>query len=204
MHFYWYGKTFFKLEAKPKRKKVTILIDPYEADTGDMPRSLKSEVVVLTQGEKKTITLTGEPFQFSTPGECETNNVLIKAVQGNKPDSSMVRIDTEGISVGHLGMTNQELTDKQFSALNGVDVLFVPVGAKEAYKPDDAIETINRLEPRVIIPMAFQSENDPEADPPNKFLNELGESGLEPEDKTIIKKNKLPQEDTEVKLLSKN
>ncbi|MFB6226564.1 MAG: MBL fold metallo-hydrolase [Candidatus Paceibacteria bacterium] len=203
MHFYWYGKTFFKLEAKPKRKKVKILIDPYEPKEGPAPRSLKSDIVIKTQGDQETITLTGEPFEFSTPGECEKDSVLIYSVQGSNPDSSMVRIDTEGISVGHMGMTDSELTERQFNNLSGVDVLCIPIGAENAYDVDSAMKTINKIEPRVIVPMAFQSENDPDAEPIDDFLKEMGEESIEPEEKTIIKDNNLPQEETEVKVLEK-
>jgi len=203
MHFNWYGSTFFRLKAKPKRKEIKILIDPYKPEEGSIPRSLKSDIVIKTRGEQETITLTGEPFEFSTPGECEKDNVLIYSVQGNKPDSSMVRIDTEGISVGHLGMAKKELTERQFSTLNGIDVLCIPVGAEEAYNVEEAIKTINKLEPRVVIPMAFQSENNPDADSIDEFLQELGEGSLEPTDKTIVKENNLPQEDTKVVVLEK-
>lgn len=203
MHFYWYGKTFFKLEAKPGRKKVRILIDPYEPEVGSAPRSLKSEVSIFTQGQKEAITLTGEPFQINTPGEFEKDGVLVYEVQGHKADSSMIRIDTEGISVGHLGLTNKELTSKQQNKLQGIDVLCIPIGAEQTYDTDSAIKEINKLEPRVIIPMAFQSENNPGAEAPDKFLNELGASSQEPQEKTIIKKNNLPQEDTKVVTLEK-
>lgn len=204
MHFYWYGKTFFKFEAKPNRKKVRVLVDPYLPEVGEAPRSLKSQITILTQREQDTITLTGDPFQISTPGEFEKNGVLIYSTQGHQADSSMIRIDTEGISVGHMGLTNKELTERQLNTLNGVDVLCVPIGAEQAYDSEAAIKEINKIEPRVIIPMAFQSENDPAANSPDDFLSELGESSLEPEEKTIIKENNLPQEETKVVLLEKN
>ncbi|MFB6182010.1 MAG: MBL fold metallo-hydrolase [Candidatus Magasanikbacteria bacterium] len=203
MHFNWYGNTFFRLKAKPKREEVKILIDPYKPKQGDSPRSLKSDIVIKTQGDKETITLTGEPFEFSTPGECEKDDILIYSTQGHEPDHSMVRIDAEGISVGHMGLTNGELTDTQFETLNGVDVLCIPIGAEKAYEVDKAMKVINKIEPRVIIPMAFQSENDPDAEPIDGFLKEIGEESLEPTDKTIIKENRLPQEETEVVVLKK-
>lgn len=202
MHIHWLGKSFVKLQTKPADKDVTILIDPYTAKEGTQPRSLAADIVVGTRGDKDMITIQGTPFSLTTPGECETNGVLIAAAQGHDAESTMVRIDAEGISIGHLGMAGKQLTDHQLEVLSGVDVLMVPVGAEASFDAEGAMKAINNIEPRVVIPMAFHSDNDPAAKPVTDFLKEFG-SAPEPEKKTIVKKSSLPDEETKLILLEK-
>lgn len=203
MHIHWLGRTFFKLQTKSADQDVIILINPYTSTEGNEPKSILGHIAILTNGTKeKSITLQGNPFLLATPGECETHGVLIAAVQGNDADSTMVRIDAEGISVGHLGTNNKQLTDAQLEVMSGVDVLLVPVGAEGTYDADGAMKAINSIEPRIVIPMAHHSDNDPKAAPITAFLKEFG-SAPEPEKKVIVKKSTLPQEETQLIVLEK-
>jgi L-ascorbate metabolism protein UlaG (beta-lactamase superfamily) len=203
MHFSWLGSTAVKIQAKPFETDVTIVIDPYQPSTGSFPRSLAPDIAIFTRGEKDAITLSGSPFVLATPGECETKGVLITAPQGHTAESIMTRIDAEGMSVGHLGLTNKELTEKQLETISGVDILMLPVGGGEGYTAEQAAKIINTVEPRVVIPIAFQSKNDPKAADVKLFLKEMGAKEQVGEKKVIIKKKDLPQEETNVVVLSK-
>jgi L-ascorbate metabolism protein UlaG (beta-lactamase superfamily) len=202
MHIHWLGNTFVKLQMKPADTDVTVLIDPYVQPVGTQPRSLLADIVIGTHGEKNMITLQGTPFSLLTPGECETHGVLIAAVQGHTAGELMVRIDAEGVSIGHLGNTSKQLTDAQLEVLSGVDVLLVPVGGGTTFDAQSAMKAINSIEPRIVIPIAYQTDTDPDAAPISTFLKEFG-SAPNPEKKTIIKKSTLPQEDTQLILLEK-
>lgn len=203
MHISWLGNTTIRLQVKPFDKDVTVLIDPYKHDEGTSARNLTSDVVLFTRGEKNSITLTGEPFTLSTPGECEIKGVLITAVQGHDADEVFYRVDAEQMSVGHLGMINKQLTDEQIEHLSGVDILCIPVGGKNCLDPEAATRAINSLEPRIVIPLAHQSDNDPAAVPVEQFLKQIGIVAGAAEKKTIIKKKDLPQEDMGVIVLAK-
>jgi len=203
MHLSWLGNTAIKIQTKPFEKDVVLVIDPYRPALGSFPRNLTAEIALYTRGEDGSITISGNPFTLSIPGECENKGVLITSAQGEKPDEAMFRIDAEDISVGHLGLANKQLTDAQLSVLSGVDVLFVPVGGKECYDAESAIKAINSIEPRIIIPMAFKSDNDPKYDPVENFLKEMGSGPIKPEKKVIIKQKDLPEEETQIIVLEK-
>ena len=203
MHLSWLGNTAIKIQAKPFEKDVVLVIDPYRPALGSFPRNLTAEIALYTRGEDGSIPISGNPFTLSIPGECENKGVLITSAQGEKPDEAMFRIDAEDISVGHLGLANKQLTDAQLSVLSGVDVLFVPVGGKECYDAESAIKAINSIEPRIIIPMAFKSDNDPKYDPVENFLKEMGSGPIKPEKKVIIKQKDLPEEETQIIVLEK-
>lgn len=203
MHFSWLGNTTIRIQAKPFDKEVTVLIDPYKYGEGSSARNLTSDIALFTRGEKDSITLTGEPFMLSTPGECEVKGILITAVQGHDVDDVSYRVDAEQMSIAHLGMINKPLTDEQIEHLSGVDILCVPVGGKNCFDAEAATKAINSLEPRVVIPMAFKSDNDPDAAPVEQFLKQIGIVAPAAEKKTILKKKDLPQEDMKVIVLAK-
>jgi len=203
MHITWLGSTSIKIQVKPHDKDVTVVIDPYKPATGAFPRSLSPDIGLYTHGEKGSVTLSGDPFTLAEPGECETSGVLITAAQGHASDQVFFRIDAENMSVGHLGNAAKQLTDEQLGALSGVDILCVPVGGKDVYDAEQAVKAINTIEPRVVIPIAFKSVNDPKADDIKVFLKEFGTKETTPEKKVIFKKKHLPQEETQVVILSK-
>ncbi|HLD31787.1 MAG TPA: MBL fold metallo-hydrolase [Patescibacteria group bacterium] len=203
MHISWLGNTAFRLQTKPKNDEVTIVIDPYRPEKGGFPRNLLADIALYTHGEEGSITITGNPFVLSTPGECEVKGVLVAAVPGTEEGQTTLRIDTEQMSLGHLGLVTKPLTDSQLSLLSGVDILLIPVGGHNCYDDDAAVKAISAIEPRLVIPMAFQSENDPKANPIDAFLKEVGAPKLTPEKKLIIKKKGLPEEDMQVIVLEK-
>ncbi|MCB9798687.1 MBL fold metallo-hydrolase [Candidatus Nomurabacteria bacterium] len=203
MHISWLGNTAIRLQAKSGSNDVNIVIDPYKPSKGSAPRSLTPQIALYTRGSDNSITLSGDPFVLETAGECETSGVLMYAAQGNEPGNNIVRIDSEGMSLGHLGMLSQEPNDAQMEILSGVDVLFIPVGGNGCYDAQKAVKIVNMIEPRVVIPMAYQCDNDPKAADVSAFLKELGMKTDAPEKKVIIKKKDLPQEDMLVFVLEK-
>lgn len=203
MHFSWLGGTAVKIQAKPFDEDISIVIDPYKPEKGEFPRSLTPHIALYTRSEQDSITLSGTPFVLTTPGECETKGVLITSIQGSKPGETIVRIDAEQLSVAHLGMVKTQLTEAQLESLGDVDVLFVPVGSGETYDAEAAMKAVNAIEPRVVIPIAYKSDNEPDAAPVQTFLKEMGASNVAEEKKIIIKKKDLPQDETKVMVLAK-
>jgi len=203
MHISWLGQTAVKIQVRPFDKDVTIVIDPYKPEKGTFPRSLTPEIGLYTRGQKNSVTLSGNPFILDTPGECETKGVLMTTVQGEKAGDLKIRLDAEQMSVGHLGFANKPLTEKELGVLADVDILLIPVGGDNCYDAEAAVKAANIIEPKIIIPIAFKSDNDPTAKPVENFLKEMGMTNITPEKKFIIKKKALPAEETQVVVLSK-
>ena len=203
MHLTWLGNTAMKIQVKHLGQDATVVIDPYKPKAGSFPRSLAPNIGLYTRSEKNSITLSGNPFILSQAGECETSGVLITAATGHEPDTIMLRVDAEGISLGHPGLINKTPTNKQFDVLTGVDVLCLPVGHPDAFSPEAAMKVVSIVEPRIIIPIAFKSDIDPKAGTVDGFLKEMGVAKEKPESKVIIKKKDLPQEETQVIVLAK-
>lgn len=202
MHLSWLGNTTVKIQTKPFDQDITIVINPYKPSSGTFPRNLSAHIALFSNGTDNSISL-GNPFILSTPGECETKGVLITAAPGDSAEQSIFRIDAEDISVAHLGMIKKDLNDSQLDVISGVDVLIVPVGGVNGYDAEQAVKAVNAIEPRIIIPIDYQSDNCPKAKKVEEFLKEMGSSNITPEKKVIIKAKDLPQEETKIIVLAK-
>lgn len=203
MHISWLGSTGIKIQTKPQNDDVTVLIDAYKPSVGSSVRNLAANIALFTRGQDDTITLSGDPYILPHPGECEIKGVLLTAAPGNEEGSVIIRIDSEGLSLAHLGLMNKTPNNDALEAIGSVDILCIPVGGERGYDPETAIKVINLIEPRVVIPIGFQSDNDPNALPVEKFLKEMGIPTEKPEKKIIIKKKDLPTEDMKVMVLEK-
>lgn len=203
MHISWLGTTAVKLIARPLSEDVLITIDTYKPEKGNFPRSFTPNIALFTRGDKEMATLSGDPFILTAPGECEVKGVLISAIPGDAANTTILRLDAEQLSVGHLGLIKKALTNEQLEMLGGVDILFVPVGGGKTYDSEMAIKMINEIEPRIVIPMAFYSDTDPDLAAVDGFLKEMGASKGSEEKKVILKKKDLPTEDMQVIVLGK-
>jgi len=203
MHISWLGSTAIKLQTKPETEDISVVIDPYKPEKGTFPRSLSADIALYTHGEKDSITISGNPFTLSGVGECEVKGVLITAVQGKKEHQTVLRLDSEGMSIGHTGAQNGLLTDEQLDVLSGVDILCISVGDEKEHPPEKVVKSIQAIEPRIVIPMAYKSDNNPNATAITTFIKEIGIQPQKEENKVIIKKKDLPQEEMQLIVITK-
>ncbi|HYE59956.1 MAG TPA: MBL fold metallo-hydrolase [Candidatus Kapabacteria bacterium] len=203
MHLSWLGTTAVKIQAKPFDEDVIIVIDPYRPDKGNFPRSLTPHIALFSRGDTDAITLSGDPFVLATPGECEVKGVLITSIPSKEEGKTLLRLDTEQLSVAHLGLVNHDLLASELEALGDVDILFVPVGGNGTYDAEAAVKAVSAIEPKIVIPMAYQSDNDPSFAAVTTFLKEMGTTSDSEEKKIIIKKKDLPMDETKVMVLGK-
>lgn len=160
----WFGQSFFKLQAGD----VTVAIDPYDAGTGLKPPRFNADLLLITHehhDHNNRGTIMGQPFEVSSPGEYEVKGCTVYGVSGSHDGKAsfergaitMYRIEMEGIRLAHLGDIGQEqLTEKQLEVLDGVDVLFIPVGGKFTVNGTQAAKLVEQIEPRIIVPMHYK------------------------------------------------
>lgn len=202
MHIYWLGESAIRIETKNAEEAVVLLIDPYKPELGNAPRSIKSDIVLYSRGEKNSVTISGEPYIMTTPGEIETKNVLVFGV--NSPKSSKDKesvlwfLEAEGISIGHVGACGKELTDKELETLSGVDILFIPVGGGDYPDAEEASKIVTQVEPRIVVPICYASTKGEKLATLNSFLKEVGAEGVEPVEKLKISKKELPQDEMKI------
>lgn len=104
-----------------------------------------------------------EPFVISAPGEYEIAGVFIfgfstfhDEVKGEKRGlNTAYLMNIDGLRLVHLGDLGQPLSEQEIESLGDVDVLFVPVGGEYTLDARQAAQLVNKIEPRIVIPMHY-------------------------------------------------
>lgn len=206
MHITWFGQGSFKLQCKD----ALIAIDPFIKETGLKPLRTKADILILSQKGKGSELapdfIKENPFLIDNPGEYESKNVFIEGFdvteKGSELSKAIYLIKTEGMKICHLGYVKQALSEEMIRVVDGVDILFLPIGGGQTFDFLEAVKTINAIEPRIVIPTHYKVKGLKEKKGTlEEFCQEYGvkkESGL---DKIVLKTKDLPSEGTKIVIL---
>ncbi|MEP7198719.1 MAG: MBL fold metallo-hydrolase [Chloroflexota bacterium] len=202
MEITWYGHSCFRLRGR----EGIVITDPFGKECGyEWPRP-RADIVTVShehanhnQGDR----VAGDPKIVHGPGEYEINNIFITGIgtfHDNKKGAergknTIYLIEFDDLKVCHLGDLGHVPTETQAEALAGLDVLFVPVGGVTALHAAQAAEVVSQLEPRIVIPMHYQTKAfTGKLDDLDKFFKEMGLKTVEQQDTLKVTKNSLPEE----------
>jgi len=209
MHISWYGQSCFKLQ----NNEQTVLVNPSDPrKAGLKGPNFKANIFVLTDIEEsidKKVLEKDNSFLINGPGEYEVNEVFLYGVPIKKDGqtrSVVYQITMNGIRYGVLGQLNHLPSGEELDKLDGVDVLFVPIGGKDTLSAEKAVELINSIEPQIIIPCCYNIPGlNSNPDSLEKFLKEMGVKVGEKLSKlSIKKKDLLSQGETRIVVLESN
>jgi L-ascorbate metabolism protein UlaG (beta-lactamase superfamily) len=207
MEITWYGQSCFRMT---ERATLAVVTDPFDASTGMEPPKLKADVITISRVDDPQASNTnavvgaqrGDVRKITGPGEYELGGVFITGI-AMRPDKKSTEKTTvyafnfDGLTVAHLGGLSFVPTQSQIDALETVDVLLVPIGGEKELSAAQASEVISMIEPSVVVPMGYGKKS---GDSLNKFLKEMGLTGLKTQESLKVTKSGLP-EDTQVMLL---
>ena len=214
MYLSYLGHSCFKLQDKIGPDGVVVVTDPFDSEVvGLKMPSFEADIVTISHDHKDHNNLKAirkDPFVIRAAGEYEVNGVFIEGIDawhdakdGAERGANIIyRLEIDDISITHLGDLGTTLDTKQLEKLEGTDILLVPVGGIYTVDAAKAVEVINQIEPRIVIPMHYQLPGGKiKLDGLDKFIKELG---LKPtnEEKLKISKKELPAEDMELVILS--
>lgn len=199
MHINWLGLSCIKITSKEN----IIITDPYDDATGLKMPKLKADITILSNPQDKNFSnvsrLSGENFLIDKPGEYEIKQTFVYGLPAGASDqlnNIIYCIKAEGMSCGFVGALNHSLTDEQLEILEGVDILFLPVGSLSS---EHRTKIVSHIEPRIIIPIYFDLPKQKiKLDSPEKFAKEMGIKNIESIDKLVIKQKDLPQDENKV------
>ena len=195
MELTWHGWSCFRL----KGKEASIVTGPYTLTTPSSLHKLTPDIVTLSDRDQAKAPPTGSFKLITGPGEYEVKNVLITGTpcfNDGKRVGTVFKIEMDDLVLCHLGQMKQPLSASQVEGLADVDVLFVPVaGEDQSIDAAKAVEMINLIEPRVVVPMHFEpSALGIAGTPVEKFCHEIGQTGVTPQAKLTVTKSSLPAE----------
>ena len=154
----------------------------------------------ISFGDKK-------PFAITGPGEYEVKGVFIKGLPSISKYDKEQRINTiysvalEGMNICFLGALGQgELPKEAEEAIDGIDILFVPIGGDGVLDAAQAYKLAVSLGPKIVIPIHYDDLGVKDA--LKHFVKEAGENPA-PVDKLTLKKKDLEGKDADVVILKK-
>ena len=217
MYITWLGHSCFKIQTKPQKDsdEITVITDPYDRATGlRLPRTTAQIVTVSHSHHDHNFIdgVSGEPFVINQVGEYEVRQIFIYGLasfhdknQGQDLGKNIIyKIQSEGLTIAHLGDLGHPLDNGLLEKLEGTDILFVPVGGEATLSGKQAAEIVAQIEPRIVIPMHYKIPGlTIKLDTADGFLREMGASKKEVQEKLKITQKDLPAEKTQVVLLAK-
>ena len=187
------------------------MTDPFDpAMVGFKYPKLEADMVTIShqhQDHNFLGQISGSPFVIDGPGEYEVKNVSIFGFPSchdekggaERGPNTIYLIETEGLRLCHLGDLGRKITPEEKEAINGVDILFVPVGGVFTIGPAEAAGVIREIEPKLILPMHYKmlgmkEENFGKLAQLGAFLKEMGISEPPVEQKLVVSVEKLAEE----------
>jgi L-ascorbate metabolism protein UlaG (beta-lactamase superfamily) len=197
----WFGHNCFRIRAR----EATVIIDPVGKKTGYQMSKQTADVVLLSHEHDGHANLNGVKAGYQTvsgPGEYEMHDVFITGIRTYHDAekgtvhgyNTAYRIEVEGMSICHLGDLGHALNEEHLEALNGSDVLMIPVGGGTVISTEVAAEMIGQLEPKVVLPMQYATEiGDKKLGGLEPFCKALGVAVPTPEEKLTLRSSELTE-----------
>ena len=177
MQVEWFGQSAYRLSTP----KATVAIDPF----GDLSalagargmafeyppiEDVQAELLLVTHehiDHNHTDAIGGEPAILrSTAGRLESPVGEVVAIASEHDEeagtargpNTIFVFDLDGMRVCHFGDFGQsELREEQAAAIGEIDLLFIPVGGGPTIGAEQAAAIVERLGPKVVVPMHYRT-----------------------------------------------
>jgi len=197
----WLGHSCFRLRTGD----LAIITDPFPASLG-LPMGEPQAVAVTVSHDHPNHShwqaVKGDPRVLRGPGEYELSGIYITGIMTPAGEGDPERkrntaylIEMENLKLCHLGDVSSPLSTRQVEELTPLDVLFLPAGGICTVEIPRAVEMVQRLSPKVVVPMHYSLPGLGTAlSPLDGFLKEMGLKDLEPQSRLNITATSLPAE----------
>jgi L-ascorbate metabolism protein UlaG (beta-lactamase superfamily) len=176
MQVEWFGQAAFALEGAGAK----VFIDPFGDVSGLAKRGIAFQYPAIQADDVDLVLIThehadhngleaiaGEPAVLrSTAGRLESPIGEVVAIASEhdpaagtqRGPNTIFAFDLDGVRVAHMGDFGQSrMRDEQRAELEGVELLFIPVGAGPTIDAEGAEAIVEALGPRWVVPMHFRT-----------------------------------------------
>ena len=171
MKLQYYGHACFALRLADG---TALVFDPFDPSVPYPVCDARCDAALISHSHfdhTYTEALTGEFVTINAPGEYTVGGAKITAIPSFHDDAGgakrgrnlIFRIDAEGLSVAHLGDLGHLPDEMQIEALEGLDLMMVPVGGFYTIDTHQAEQVMSMLKPRATVAMHYKIH----ADDPN-------------------------------------
>ena len=162
----WHGHACFEITDDQ-----TIITDPHDGKSIGIPTpSVTGDIVLISHNHydhNSVKTVEKENTKIINETRKRTlDSVSIKGYssyhdenQGAKRGENIIfKFTVDAITFCHLGDLGHQLDDQLAKNLEGIDVLFIPIGGTYTLDATGAWDIINYIKPSVVIPMHYKIE----------------------------------------------
>ena len=160
----WLGHASFLI----KTDSITIITDPFDEKSGYIPYQEAVDIAMVSHqhyDHNATHVLAGNPLIVDNTDIYSVPGLTIKGIltyhdqkQGQLRGENIVyKIRAENMELVHLGDLGHVPTPDMVSNLGQIDVLFIPVGGRFTIDAQQALQTVELLQPSMVIPMHYQT-----------------------------------------------
>lgn len=209
----YYGHSCFKLTTKPAGRgqgDVNIFLDPFDKSIGLRPPQGSADLVLVSHDHpdhNNVAAIKGEPNVIDIPGEYSVKGVNIVGFPSfhdekngaERGSNTIYLLESEDLRICHLGDLGTDLTEKQYDAISGVDILMIPVGGNYTIDGEKAAKIVKKIEPGIVIPMHFKTKGVTEKiEDEKRFCDSIGNCPAERVAKLNFKKKDAEDKKMEV------
>jgi L-ascorbate metabolism protein UlaG (beta-lactamase superfamily) len=172
MKITWYGHAAFLIEGTDgEGKPVRIIHDPFSPESGYDPIDEPADILLMSQDDDRfhshSESVKGSPTvvigRDLPPEGVTVRGINFRAVQvwedipRTKNVNGMFHYTLDGVRVAHMGDIGHPLNDEECRALANTDVLLAITGGHHTIAIPDLVQAIERIMPKVVIPMHWQT-----------------------------------------------
>lgn len=213
----YYGDFCFKISTKPAGRAtedIIIWTDPLQKGSGLRSPQGQVDIVFLSHGknaETKDV-LKKETIVFDAPGEYAAKGIsslgfpTYSDTSGGteRGQNTIFIFESEDIHICYLGALGHDITPELLDKLNGVDILFIPVGGSDTLGAKTAAELARKIEPKIIIPMHYTIPGlTLSLETEQAFCDAIGNCPAQTISKLNVKKKDIEEKKGEVVLLER-
>lgn len=192
MKIRYVGHSCFELSAEG----VRFVTDPFDGIGIPMPR-LRADAVTVSHGhfDHNHTECVNAPVVLDRAGRYEVCGISVCAEKcyhdeskGAKRGENLIfRYQIGGLTVCHLGDLGERCSDGTVSLIAPADVLLIPVGGTYTIDAVRAKEYVERVKPKIVIPMHYKAEGiGLDIAPVDGFLNLFPTEAVEREERGEI------------------
>ena len=163
----WLGESCFLIQVSNGRR---VLLDPLNLTINKIS-SLNPSIITLSHNylniDKSSIPILKNCNTVNTLGVYKFYDILVTGYQGyhdnlygvKRGENIIYSTAVEGIKLCHLGHIGHTLSIDLISTLSDIDILFIPIGGHFTINSPQALDIIDIIKPKYIIPMYYRNSN---------------------------------------------
>ena len=203
----WLGHAHFLIT----NNKIKIAIDPFDNSVGYPMPEVSADILLMSHGHfdhSNVSAVKGNPIQITGYAKKSAKGVDFMGVKtyhddqqgkSGRGENTVFVWEMEGIRFAHCGDLGHLLTEQNLKEIGAVDVVMIPVGGFYTIDSKVAEQNIEKLKPKVVIPMHYKQPfmgDDFPIDKVDVFLQ--GKKNVQKVGKNTLtlSKEKLPKETT--------